>query len=68
MGGCDGLGDKKRSLGTLERGWSGDSGLGAVLLRGAKPGSGLGGDGCEAALEVGKKVGFPTLGKVGKPN
>lgn len=64
MGGYDGLGDKKRDLGTLERGWSGESGLGVVLLRGAKPGSGLGGHGCGATLEVGKK----GLGKVGKPN
>ena len=50
-----GQGDKRRGLGTLERGWSGESGLGVALLWGAKPGSGLGGDGCGATLEIGKK-------------
>lgn len=51
-----GQGDKKGGLGTLERGWSGGSGLGVVFLWEAKPGSGLGGDECGATLEVGKKV------------
>lgn len=50
-----GAGGQKRSLGTLGRGWSGDSGLGVVSLGGAKPGSGLGGDECRATLGVGKK-------------
>lgn len=48
--------DKKGGLGTLERGWSGGSGLGVVFLWEAKPGSGLGGDERGATLEVGKKV------------
>lgn len=58
-----GLGDKKRDLGTLERGWSGGGGFGTVLLQGTEPGAGLERDGCGVTLEVGEKgLGKTELG------
>lgn len=53
-----GAGGRERGVGTLGRGWSGESGLGVVSLGGAKPESGLGGDGCGATLGAGRKKGW----------